>query len=499
MGTFEPNIVVDARKPEADCSFQAEGKPSKAAGSSMELSPGQYRMLVTCLHRGVTLKLPLPKVKIRAGRASKPKIVVRPVGIRVESRRNNILLPASVQLFEVGQKEPLAEIPANQRKVVAEGRYDVLVTLEDPNSPKAQTFLPKVKLRKGKTNVLKADLSDGTLLVSAWVNNKKSSGSVRVFRPGSTKDVGLVETDQELRLPAGHYQVATELRETADFATRKQMVWIRAKRIQKIKERFDIGLLSVSVVKDKKPVEATVKLSVQGAVDFFNYFSSPGTVSLSPGNYDITVASDAAGPLKKLQMKNVSIKKRGHTKKVFDLTPASLSIKVLKNWEPAEAKLIVRHAGGGKTVEPGLGGGYRLWPGRYEILATLKNGDEQLDGPFEVELGKAVKREINFKRAVLTVRAMRGQTLEPNAEVFVFKRGAGKPTSKGRSGARIEVQPGVYDIKVVAGENTIWRQKIKIKRVQNVDVELPAEAEAPPLPEGDLPPPETALPEGDPG
>ena len=104
MGRFEPKIVVDARKPEADCSFQTEGKASqtKAAGESMELSPGQYRMMVTCEHQGVTLKVPLPKVKIRSGRAATPKIVVRPVGIRVESRRNNILLPASVQLFEVG-------------------------------------------------------------------------------------------------------------------------------------------------------------------------------------------------------------------------------------------------------------------------------------------------------------------------------------------------------------------------------------------------------------
>ncbi len=180
------------------------------------------------------------------------------------------------------------------------------------------------------------------------------------------------------------------------------------------------------------------------------------------------------------------------------LTPATLSAHALKNGAPTEAKLVLRLAGGGETVEPEPDGSWRLWPGRYEIAAELEDGSVEIDGPFLVKLREKLARTVRFERALLTVRAHRGQAIAGDAQVMVYRPGAAKPTARGQSGARLEVPPGVYDIKVVSGPDVVWQKDVKLKKTQFVDVTLPEKSEAgDDLPEGDLQAPADDLPEGD--
>ena len=69
--------------------------------------------------------------------------------------------------------------------------------------------------------------------------------------------------------------------------------------------------------------------------------------------------------------------------------------------------------------------------------------------------GGAGIEPINIVRANLTVLAARGKSTATEAEVLVFRPGAAKPSARGRSGARFELQPGVYDVKVVAGADVM--------------------------------------------
>src|SRR5262249_40086795 len=158
-----------------------------------------------------------------------------------------------------------------------------------------------------------------------------------------------------------------------------------------------------------------------------NHFSAPGTVTLSPGTYDVSITSDELGPIKPPVKAGIKVTKGQPTRVPFDLTPASLVAKVIKSGKPIDAELHLRSAGGGEEIAADVSGKFRVWPGRYEILAKLEDGDEILDGPFEIKLGDKLARTINVVRGTLTVVALRGKVADSNAEVQIFRPGASKP------------------------------------------------------------------------
>lgn len=503
LGKVEPEITLKGFNTEEDCGFRLTpgvGAPIESPnGDEVEAPAGEYLLTPICPGPAGPLVGAPSKLKVVAGQLAEPSLTVTAVQVRIEARRNDTMLPARAELYPAGSRgvgAPLTTIRANQKQTVAHGSYDVVVVLEDPKSPRAEALL-KLTTKTDKTIVLEANLSDGGVLIEATADGKKTSAAVRAFAPGSEKDLALVEAGQELRLPSGRYLITTELRDVADFATARRDVWIEAGKVQRYSEQFRTGTLSVSVVKDGQPVEATVRLSKAGAADFFNYFTAPGTVQLSPGSYDIAVVSEAAGPLGVVRSTGHQLTAGAKVKRVFDLTPGTLTVKVLKNGQPVFAELVVQAAGGGTALSAEANGTYRPWPGRYEIVAKLESGEELTDGPFEVVLNQKLSRTITIERAVLTVFAERGKAAASDAEIFVFKPGAAKPTAKARAGAKIELAAGTYDVKVTSGSDVIWQQGVKVKKTQTLHVELPAGGAEEPLPEGDLAPVPDDLPEGD--
>jgi hypothetical protein len=505
-GKLAPAIVLDGALAEGACAFVATGTEhtfESATGSAIDVPAGTYELRVECKVDDDPLVPGSVQVQIAPGKTVSPRIEVRTARLRVEARRNGIMLPAKVKMYPAGRSteaKPLAELRANQKAVVAQGRYDVVVELEDPRSPHAEALFEKTQVGGGPLTVLQADLSDGGLVVSATSNGKKASALVRVLPwKGGPKDIATQDAGEEVRLPAGRYWASTELRDTADFATKKREMWIHAGKVLRVAEAFETGDLSVTVERDQKPIEATVRISLPNAGDFFNHFSAPGTITLSPGVFDVSISSDALGPLK-TPLKTVRVQKGQHAKVAFDLTPATLIVKVVKGGKPVDAELHVRAAGGGEELTaPEVSGRFRLWPGRYEIVAKLEEGDEVLDGPFEVKLGDKLTRTVNVVRGTLTVIAMRGKSAESNAEIEIFRPGAAKPLAKGRSGARLEIAPGVYDIKIRSGTEVTWKEGVKLKREQVVQIDLPPMkgSKEEPLPEGDLSAPSDDLPEGE--
>jgi hypothetical protein len=499
-GRLEPQLRVDGQP--ASCKLIATapaGAPITGDGA-LSLAEGVYALRIECPHEDGALVALQPKLQIKAGATSAPKIDLTTAKIRVESRRNGVLLPADVRLFMPKDLAgaPLSEFASNQGRTIAAGRYDVLVVLKDKASPECEALLEGVKVGGPKTTVLSADLSDGGLIVDVTNNGRSSAASVRAFKPGKDRVIGLVETAQEMRLPPGRYVITTELRDASDFATVDREVWIRAGKVHRMQERFTTGQLTVSVVQDGKPVDANVRMAKPQATDFFNYFPAPGTVSLTPGTYDLTIESKAAGPLERVVEPNVAVHAGATARRTIDLTPATLSVRATKNGAPTEAKLVVRIVGGGEAIEAQADGKWRLWPGNYEIAAALEDGTQTIDGPFAVKLREKIDRTVKFERAFLTVRAHRGKTVADDAEIFVYRQGASAPAAKGKPGAKLEVPPGVYDVKVVSGTDVVWQKDVRLKKTQFVDVLLPRKTEtADDLPEGDLAPPTDDLPEGD--
>lgn len=500
-GTIAPELRIEG----GTCTFAAtQGGETleSATGAPLSVAPGTYHLRVECSLGEHTLVPPVAPVTVGPGKTVRPRVEVAPGRVRVEARRGGVMLGAKVSLFPPGGDltlAPLASFPANQKATVARGKYDVLVVLDDARHPRAEAVSAGVSIGGDRVAIVAADLSDGGLIVAATLNGKRTSATVRAFPPGALRDVGTVEAHDELRLPAGRYVVTTEARDTADFATKKRELWIRAGQISRITETFEAGTLSASVTRDGQPVEATVLVALPGAKDYFNHFAAPGTVTLTPGAYDVSISSRSLGPLPPPARPGVAVARGKHVALGFDLSQASLHVKVVKGGKAIDAEVIVRAAGGGEVVGPPdpVRGAYRLWPGRYEVVARLGEADEVLDGPFEVKLGEVHTRTVSVVRVTLIVTANRGTNAADDAEVLVFRPGASKPTARGRSGSRLELSPGIYDVKVVAGSDVVWKEGVRVKQAQALQVALPTTDKGEPLPEGELPPPSEDLPEGE--
>ncbi len=460
----------------------------------IEVGEGRYRLFVRC-EAGDAVYAPPPfDVRVKAGEIARPKIEVDAAKMRVESRRGGVLLPAHVDLYPAKSDfagPALARVASNRTVSVAEGHYDLLVALADDDSPRSEVAIRGVRVTSKKKPIVRADLSDGGVVVRARRDGRPAEAAVRAFVEGRKRDVGSVTSGEELRLPPGRYRIETELLSSFDYATNRQQIWILPGRTKQLAESFSTGQLSVAVTADGQDAPATIRISRPGAADFFNYFEAPGPVTLSPGKYTVAIDTPVAGPLGE-QRVDVEVSRRGHTKKRFDFTRATLVVRVEKNGRPVGfAEVQVFAAGGGAEVKPEADGAFRLWPGRYEISAKLESGATLSDGPFDVALGERLTRRLAFDRAFVTVRAKRGDG-EVAAMAYVYRRGATKPIAQGPTGERIEVLPGTYDLKVVAGPDAHWEQAVKVEDSRTVTVVMPVQVQAEELPEGD-----GELPEGD--
>ena len=506
-------IISLAGKPAGDkCRFEArqvleaDDKPHTATsedGAAIEVPAGTYDLRVTC--DGLTP--PVDRITVQAGRSAKPKVSVTSTRLRIMATRSSKRIAAKVRLFPAGQRsgDALVEHDANLKFDVAEGRYDVFVLETKDDGRPASAWVPGLNVSGRAVTERKVDLSDGKLRVDVTDNGRSASASVRVYVADDDTEVGQVKPGETIALAPGEYTIVTTLLDAADFREDRQTGWIDPNATTKKRAAFTTGTLAVTVLRDGHPMDATVHLALPGAGEDFNFFAAPGTVSLSPGTYDVTIEPKNAGPIKQTRRTGVVIVARRKSSLRVDLTPAWLTVLVKKsNKRIVPNDVRVHDVGGGDEVAQAQPDGrFRLWPGRYEIVAVLQDGTELRDGPFSVKLGEKITRAVSFSRGTLSVAARRGDATADEAEVFVFRPGAKVPTARARAEAKIELLPGTYDIKVVAGHEWRWQQGIRIRDDQTTAIEVRFKPRAgAKIPDGERPPlgdemPEGELPEGE--
>src|SRR5687767_3329053 len=96
-GRIAPDVRLEGRPEQGACSFvvrSAAERFESATGGALEVPAGDYRLDVECRHADGVLAPASLMVKVSAGKTSTPKIDVRSARIRVEARRNGIMLPA---------------------------------------------------------------------------------------------------------------------------------------------------------------------------------------------------------------------------------------------------------------------------------------------------------------------------------------------------------------------------------------------------------------------
>lgn len=496
-GTIAPKVSVRGSARD-NCAIVATrvdkglkgAKPFTGLGS-VSVPVGAYRVRMECEGEPRMVGAFEP-VNVAAGKTASPGVSLDVARVRVRAERNGAMVSGTVRLYRPKpeeDEEPLYSFPANQNVELAAGRYDLIVSGEADQKTVIEAGLEGTTLPKGKLTAFTADLSDGQLVVSAKDNGRPAEAVVKVLRRGDARRDLRVETDRVVELPPGRYVVETTLASTANFATRRQTVWVRSKKKTQVSESFETGRLAVSAKGEN--VEAIARVGLPGAADDFNYFAVPDGIVLSPGEYRVRVEAKLDG-LPRVQETRLTVQKGKETKHEVSFHPARLVIEVKRGGRRVEIQsLLVRAAGGGKDIgQPNFDGEYLLWPGRYEIEATLANGDVATDGPFEVSWGQRLSRTLEVAHGTLSVSARRGGALVAEAKVQVFKPGAAKAAAEFSGEGTVALSPGTYDLKVVAGPQTQWQRGVRVYERKNTELAVELEplsspAGAPELPPGD--------------
>lgn len=484
--TIAPKIRVQG-SPRDNCALVATrverglkgAKPFTGIGAVI-VPVGPYRVRVECEGEPKLVGV-LEKVVVIKDQTTSPSLHLEPARVRARAERNGSMISGEVRLYRPKADEDEAALytfPANQSVEVAAGRYDLIVSGQADDRIVIEAVLEGTTLPKGKLTAFTADLSDGQLVASAQENGRPAEAVIKVSRPSDTKRDLRVEAGRVLDLPPGRYVVETTLASTANFATKRQTVWVRSKKKTSVSERFETGRLSVSV--EGEAPEVIARVGLPGADDDFTYFAVPDSVVLSPGEYRLRVEAKIDGPVK-VQETRVSVAKGKESKHRARFLPGKLVVEVKRGGRRVEIQSIsVRLAGGGKDAgQPNFDGEYVLWPGRYEIVATLANGDVLSDGPFEVQWGQKLQRTLEVSHGTLTVSAVRSGAVVAGAKIQVFKPGAAKAAAELSGEGTVALSPGVYDLKVADGPSTKWQPGVRVHERKNTEVRLELEAVAP--------------------
>ena len=502
-GDLAPRI----RAGDNPCRFTA-ANPQNGQGTDapeaepVKLPPGRYRVQVTCTFDGTPVTAPAVTVTVKAGRAARPSITVKPARLRIMATRGGERVSARVEVFpqSKGPKTtPVAEGNANAKFLVAEGRYDLRIT-KTSEPAGAYGWLRGIRVRGPGVTERRFDLADGKVLIGVKLNGKKAGASIRLYSEDGEDEVGEAEPYRAFALPPGRYQAKVSLLESADVSLRVLRFEIAPKKTSKHTVDFTLGTMKVTVRGDRAPLAAQVYVLVPGAQEPFTHFDAPGEVSIRPGTYEVRIEPRKKLPFPAPRRGEVEIRARRTTRVAFDITQATLQARLRKNGRSVVANDIrVVRAGSDEEVGRALPDGrFRLWPGRYEIVAELASGEEVRDGPFEVELGQTVSRTLEITRGVLTVDAFRGTAVAGEAMVNVYRPGAKVPLTTARAGAKIELRPGTFDVKVVAKHEWRWHEGVRIKdgKTTRLEVRFRPRTEAK-LPDGEQDPLNDELPEGD--
>jgi len=501
--TVEPTIGDEAGEA---CTVEAwaPGAPrataSGAAGARLALAPGAWVVTARCPD-GDDVLATSAEHTLKPGQHLTLEPALQRAKLRVMIRRGEAVVPATVELRRprASIDEPAATtFPASAKRGVAAGTWDVVARVAAKGSEPALVLRRAgVALKPGAFVEVPLSIADGTLVVDVSENGRGAEAALRVTRVGPTgaddgAPVAQGPPKKPITLPPGRYRVETTLSGAADFPKKSTVVWIDGGQSTKHVERFETGRLTVGVFQRGKPFEAQVELALPGAGDYFHTFVAPGTVALSPGAYDVAAAP--ANLADKLRRPRVLVVAGKENKIFFDVSPARVRPKVVRGGKPLDIfDAELREGGGGKVVATlGDDGSIPVAPGRYELVVRLGDGSELVDGPFEVGFGETLERRVEFARGSLTVVGLVGGTPSSDAKVLVFKPGAEKPLAETRSGKSLDLAPGTYDVKVVAGPVFAWHEGVKIRDGKPTRVDVPVagakgDVGGEALPEGDLP------------
>ncbi|MCB0639850.1 MAG: hypothetical protein KDC54_24675, partial [Lewinella sp.] len=270
-----------------------------------------------------------------------------------------------------------------------------------------------------QTTQLTVEEGDATLEVSARMDGALRDAAIQVFQAGTDLEVAQLRTYADpstnparFRLPAGSYDIrATLVGERALGDQWRRTIVVAAEEVTKQEFDFTTGQAIITVTANGELHDAILKIfpvgenrPVYSSRTYTSASHNPQRVDLSPGEYEIEVASVTIKGEASYTFNPVTILPATTAELAHDFSSGTLQVKVTKDGALWDCIVAVRNAAGpvdqnrtynyeGKNPTTFL-----LTPGTYSVQVKALRSPDNEETTFEIEVpanGQATK-EINW-------------------------------------------------------------------------------------------------------
>lgn len=484
MGTLQPRVEVARRFSADTCRWQARaaGGPVVEGDGALVLPAGAIEFRAECVwRREYRVRTPWRRMTLPAETVTAPRVRMEPTLLVVDTRVSGERAVASIAMVPAGaglDHPDRIDFPSHRATAVLPGRYDLSIRSAEPPTGERRV-VERIRVRGPRRRSLVVDVSDGQLRVDARDGPARVAALVRAERDDQTRASG--SSGEDIALLPGVYRVLVEHPTAVDRAIEVREATIRPGRRTRCKVEFRTGRLQVDVVRDGRPYSAPLSLWLAGGARPVHRFTPGEAMVLSPGRYRVhaAVPDHPAGGVDVA----VTVRSGRTTRRPLDVSPAELTVEVVDEAGPPRAVVIQSLTGA--PVEARGEHRYRLWPGQYRAIATLRDGFVLREDPFAVDLGESRRALISVTRHDLVVRAVSGGH-PVAAEVSVFVPGHDRPAWTALTGDTLRLPAARYHLRVRAIDGprprpTAWRHNARVDDPMSITLELPvAEVEREP-------------------
>jgi len=485
---------------EAPCRLEARRGAETIAsgeGSGLEVTPGPTLVVVTCDAKEGSVRRSL---RLDVKKAQTVKVPLAPGTVVAVLDKDGTKSAGRVVVFDDNDVEVAAG--ADKAPLLVDAGRKRVVGLIDRGSGRPLQGETTLAVKAATKHDLVLDVADGELVVTVTENGRPAKAVIALRAPGETKPLMELPAGEVTSVPAGTWELVTQLSETHDFKeliTRGVVVTARKKTSRAVNH----GTGTVTI-KTTPPTGVLVELFRPDEAQPFNQLDPGTSARLTPGRYlvkatlegrtlddgtppSVTVTTTVGGSS---TLNLAPVVADVDVAIVFGKTPRALPVSLTV---PGAAKAFIV-----KDADAAGSAAFAVSPQKVEVSARLDTAHGPIEQKKLVDVrGGKNKVVLSFDRgsvvhqvkdggaaAIATVR----YTLKPT------KKGAapGEPLVTVKAGETAWLPPGVYLVEVERlGERRPFGE---VKVVAGAAVDTSLEWAPPPAPTTTAPAPAPTTP-----
>ncbi|MBW1712925.1 MAG: VWA domain-containing protein [Deltaproteobacteria bacterium] len=331
--------------------------------------------------------------KLAAKKATQEAVKPKGPALAVGATKNGRPLVVQIKILK-GEKVLVSSdnsVNNPEKFQVEPGVYEIQAT--DTSMDQEPTLSAQVEF-KGRDLVHMFDFTQGLLKIKVLVNDQPGFGDIEVFQAGTeeraaTSDTS-VDNPEKVQLLPGVYDVkVTNSEISADLSLVKSGVALEPGQEKTLTFEFKEGYLSVKVVKNGQPGFGDIEVFQAGTekrvASSDTSADNPETIKLLPGVYDVKVTNSEVPNDPYLVKSGVALEPGQEKALTFEFKEGYLSVKVVKNGQPAYGGVYVYLAGTEDKADTSDTSAdnpveFKLSPGDYDVVVYL---DDKEDKPMK--------------------------------------------------------------------------------------------------------------------